>query len=203
MRLDRPAPTGAGAGPDDQPVQTVRGPRRDKRIVFDEALLPKIDAAKQYAASEIVTAAMKVYARDPRVVSIDADLATTSGLEAGVARSISGAPQSASRSEHAAHRRGVRGAGPSHVGQHVLSVLRLEGHAPHRRRPSGASRDDCGGGWLAERGHGLDMTMLATAADFETRTNGATHMGNDDVTVFDGLAHIRISTSRARSRCCR
>ena len=28
---------------------------------------------------------MKVFARDPRVVSIDSDLATTSGLEAGVA----------------------------------------------------------------------------------------------------------------------
>ena len=41
--------------------------------------------AKQYAASDVVTLAMKVFARDPRVVSIDADLATTSGLEAGVA----------------------------------------------------------------------------------------------------------------------
>src|SRR4029453_13617472 len=41
-------------------------------------------------------------------------------------------------------------------------------------------------------GHGLDLTMLATAADFETRTNGATHMGNDDATVFDGLAHVKI-----------
>jgi len=41
-------------------------------------------------------------------------------------------------------------------------------------------------------GHGLDLTMLATAANFETRTNGATHMGNDDNTVFDGLAHLKI-----------
>jgi len=38
-------------------------------------------------------------------------------------------------------------------------------------------------GWL-DKGHGLDLTMLATAADFETRTNGATHMGNDDAIVF-------------------
>jgi hypothetical protein len=28
-------------------------------------------------------------------------------------------------------------------------------------------------GWLSE-GHGLDLTMLATAANLETRTNGAT-----------------------------
>jgi transketolase C-terminal domain/subunit len=46
-------------------------------------------------------------------------------------------------------------------------------------------------GWLSE-GHGLDLTMLATGPNFETRTNGATHMGNDDITVFDGIAHLKI-----------
>ena len=46
-------------------------------------------------------------------------------------------------------------------------------------------------GWLSD-GHGLDLTMLATAANFETRTNGATHMGNDDSTIFDGMAHLKI-----------
>src|SRR5258707_12565526 len=46
-------------------------------------------------------------------------------------------------------------------------------------------------GWLSE-GHGLDLTMLATAANFETRTNGATNMGNDDATIFDGLGHLTI-----------
>ena len=46
-------------------------------------------------------------------------------------------------------------------------------------------------GWLSE-GHGLDLTMLATAANFETRTNGATHMGNDDNLTFDAVAHLKI-----------
>jgi transketolase C-terminal domain/subunit len=46
-------------------------------------------------------------------------------------------------------------------------------------------------GWLSD-GHGLDLTLLATAANFETRTNGATHMGNDDSTTFDAVAHLRI-----------
>jgi hypothetical protein len=36
------------------------------------------------------------------------------------------------------------------------------------------------------------LTMLATAADFETRTNGATHMGNDDSLTFDAVAHLNI-----------
>jgi transketolase C-terminal domain/subunit len=34
--------------------------------------------------------------------------------------------------------------------------------------------------------------MLATGANFETRTNGATHMGNDDSLVFDAIAHLKI-----------
>jgi transketolase C-terminal domain/subunit len=46
-------------------------------------------------------------------------------------------------------------------------------------------------GWLGD-GHGLDLVMLATAANFETRTNGATHMANDDNTIFDGMAHLKI-----------
>jgi transketolase len=29
-------------------------------------------------------------------------------------------------------------------------------------------------------------------ANFETRTNGATHMGNDDITIFDGMGHLKI-----------
>jgi transketolase C-terminal domain/subunit len=46
-------------------------------------------------------------------------------------------------------------------------------------------------GWLSE-GHGLDYTMLATAADLETQSNGATHMGNDDVLVMNETAHVKI-----------
>jgi transketolase len=46
-------------------------------------------------------------------------------------------------------------------------------------------------GWLSE-GHGLDITMLATASNFETRTNGATHMANDDNLVFDAIGHLKI-----------
>ena len=67
------------------PVALKRVPPRNKKIHYDASLLPRIDRAKEYAASDIVTAAMKVFARDPAVVSIDSDLASTSGLEAGVA----------------------------------------------------------------------------------------------------------------------
>src|SRR3984893_13995825 len=67
------------------PVLTKRVPVPEKKIQYDATLLPRIDRAKEYSASDIVTAAMKIFANDPRVVSIDSDLATTSGLEAGVA----------------------------------------------------------------------------------------------------------------------
>jgi transketolase C-terminal domain/subunit len=46
-------------------------------------------------------------------------------------------------------------------------------------------------GWLSE-GHGLDYTMVATAADLETQSNGATHMGNDDVMLFNEVAQLKI-----------
>ena len=51
------------------PCMTTRVPPRNKRIQYDAAQLPRSIAPKQYAASDIVTAAMKVFARDPRVVS--------------------------------------------------------------------------------------------------------------------------------------
>jgi len=66
-------------------------------------------------------------------------------------------------------------------------VLRRLSVGHQERLEAIAARD----GWLSE-GHGLDLTFLATGPDFETRTNGATHMGNDDITMFDGSAHLRI-----------
>ena len=176
------------------PVVTRRAPPRDKRIAYDAALLPKLDPLKQYAASDVVTAAMKVFARDPRVVSVDADLATTSGLEAGVA----------AVDQRRALNVGVAEANMSCIGEAFAAlgyqtwvstfcpfydwkVLRRVAVGHQERLETMAAQD----GWLSD-GHGLDLTMLATAANLETRTNGATHMGNDDCTLFDALAHLKI-----------
>jgi transketolase len=175
-------------------VQTVRAPRRNKKIAYDPALLPAIDPKKEYAASDIVTASMKVFARDPSVVSIDSDLATTSGLEAGVA----------AVDQRRALNVGVAEANMMGIGEAFAilgcqtwistfcpffdwKVMRRIAVGHQERLEAMAAAD----GWLSE-GHGLDLTMLATAANFETRTNGATHMGNDDCTIFDGMAHLQI-----------
>jgi transketolase len=176
------------------PVLTRRAPPRDKKIRYNPSSLPKLDKTKEYAASDIVTAAMKVFARDTRVVSIDSDLATTSGLEAGVA----------AVDQNRALNAGVAEANMSLLGEAFAAlgcntwvstfcpffdwkVLRRTA-VGHQERLEAMEAPD---GWLSE-GHGLDLTMLATAANFETRTNGATHMGNDDNLVFDAIAHLKI-----------
>ncbi|MEP6716368.1 MAG: transketolase C-terminal domain-containing protein [Terriglobia bacterium] len=176
------------------PVLTRRAAPRDKKIRYNASALPKIDTKKGYAASDIVTAAMKVFARDTRVVSIDADLGTTSGLEAGV-----GAVD-----QNRALNVGVAEANMNLIGEGLAAlgcntwvstfcpffdwkVLRRIAVGQQERLEAIAAED----GWLSE-GHGLDLTMLATAANFETRTNGATHMGNDDNVLFDAIAHLQI-----------
>jgi transketolase len=176
------------------PVLTTRVPVRNKRIAYDAAHLPRIDAGKEYAASDIVTAAMKIFAKDPHVVSIDADLASTSGLEAGIA----------AVDQSRALNVGVAEANMMLIGEAFAAlgnntwvstfcpffdwkVLRRIAVGAQERREAIDARD----GWLSE-GHGLDLTFLATAANFETRTNGATHMGNDDSTTFDAVGQLKI-----------
>jgi transketolase len=176
------------------PVLTKPVPPRDKRVHYEASLLPQLDPKKEYAASDIVTAAMKVFARDPSIVSIDADLGSTSGLQPGV-----GAVD-----QTRALNTGVAEANMMNIGE-AFAVL---GHnvwvstfCPFfnwqvlRRIAVGYQERletmRAGNGWLTE-GHGLDLNFLATAPNFETRVNGATHMGNDDSLFFDAMAHLKI-----------
>jgi len=175
-------------------VLTTRVPARDKSIRYDPAQLPKIDPKKSYSAAEIVTASMKVFARDNRIISIDSDLGTTSGLEAGVA----------AVDQQRALNVGVAEANMMLIGEAFAALGRnvwVSTFCPFfnwqvlRRIAVGHQERleaiESPGGWLSE-GHGLDLTFLATAANFETRTNGATHMGNDDITTFDAVGHLKI-----------
>jgi len=176
------------------PVLTRRAPRRDKKIQYDAAHLPRIDKTKEYAAADIVTGAMKVFAKDPSVVSIDSDLASTSGLEAGVA----------AVDQRRALNAGVAEANMMLIGEAFAALgcnTWISTFCPFfdwkvMRRVAVGHQErleaiEASNGWLSE-GHGLDLTMLATASNFETRTNGATHMGNDDIIVFDAIGHVKI-----------
>src|SRR5665213_1591454 len=137
---------------------------------------------------------MKVFAQDASIVSIDSDLSSTSGLQAGVA----------AVDQRRALNVGVAEANMMLIGEAFAAlgsntwvstfcpffnwqVLRRIAVGQQERLEAMAASD----GWLSE-GHGLDITFLATAANFETRTNGATHMGNDDITTFDAVAHLKI-----------
>jgi len=167
---------------------------RDKRVVYDEKALPTLDDAKEYSASSVIGMAMRVFAKDPRVVSIDADLASTSGLQGGVGFV----------DQERALNVGVAEANMMNIGEAYAAtghnvwvstfcpffdwkVLRRIAIGQQERYQTMNTE----GGWLTG-GHGLDLTFVATAPNFETKTNGATHMGNDDVTIFDGMAHLKI-----------
>jgi transketolase len=176
------------------PVLTRRVPKRDKKIAYNPDQLQKLDPKKPYSAAAIITSAMKVFARDSRVVSIDSDLGSTSGLEAGVA----------AVDQQRAMNVGVAEANMMLIGEAFAAlgsnvwvstfcpffnwqVIRRTAVGQQERLEAMHAED----GWLSE-GHGLDLTYLATAANFETRTNGATHMGNDDITTFEAVGQLKI-----------
>ncbi|NJD02896.1 MAG: transketolase [Ruminiclostridium sp.] len=166
---------------------------KDKRINYKIDLLPEIDSNKEYSASDIIEKAMKVFAVDKRVVSIDSDLSSASGLMAGIS----------SVDRERALNAGIAEANMMSMGEAFAvcgynvwvstfcpffdwKVLRRIAVGYQERLEAIKEKT-----WLSE-GHGLDMTFLATAANLDTRENGATHMGNDDIMVFDEIAHLKI-----------
>jgi transketolase len=171
-----------------------RAPRRSKKIQYDASQLPKLDRLKEYSASSVVTMAMKVFAQDSKVISIDADLGTTSGLEAGVgyvdmsrALNVGVAEANMMCIAEACAALGYNTWASTFCPFFDWRVLRRIAIGYQERIETIQMKD----GWLSD-GHGLDITFLATAPNFETKTNGATHMGNDDIQVFDGIAHLKI-----------
>jgi transketolase len=142
----------------------------------------------------VIELSMKAFAQDERVFSVDSDLASTSGLQAGVG----------SVDKYRALNAGVAEANMMLLGE---AFAILGGNAwvstfcpffdwkvmrriavGYQERLEVISEKN---GWLSE-GHGLDLTMVATAADLETQSNGATHMGNDDVMLFSEVAQLKI-----------
>jgi transketolase C-terminal domain/subunit len=171
-----------------------RVPERDKTIAYGPEALPSYEEDAQVSASDVVKSCMSVFARDLRVVSVDADLGTTSGLEAGI-----GAVD-----QQRAINVGVAESNMMCVGEAYAAlgynawvstfcpffdwkVLRRIAVGAQERVESMEASD----GWLS-KGHGLDLTFLATASNFDTKVNGATHMGNDDIIVYGGIAGLKI-----------
>ncbi len=175
------------------PIKKCRSaPKRNKKIVPNS--LPSLDPAKEYTSDQVVASAMQQFARDRRVVTFDADLASTSGLEKGVS----------AVDKNRSFNVGVAEANMMCMGEAFAAlgynawvstfcpffnwnVFRRIAIGYQERMEAAADPQ----GWLSE-GHGLDLTFLATAPNFETKTNGATHMGNDDILVYGEIAHLKI-----------
>ncbi|NQT58783.1 MAG: transketolase [Bacteroidetes bacterium] len=169
-------------------------PERNKKIDYDTRKLPFFDPEQTYLACDIITSAMKVFACNERIVSIDADLSSTSGLEKGVGYI----------DKRRALNVGIAEANMMNIGEAFaalgynvwvstfcpffdIKVLRRIAVGQQERLEAIADTNN----WLSA-GHGLDLTFLATAPNFETKTNGATHMGNDDIKLINELGCVKI-----------
>ncbi len=169
-------------------------PARNKAISYDLRELPAYERGEMVAANSVVSSCMNVFAGDRRVVSVDSDLGSTSGLQGGVS----------AVDQFRGINVGIAESNMMCIGEALAAlgsnawvstfcpffdwkVLRRIAVGQQERLESIADAD----GWLSD-GHGLDLTFLATAANLDTRVNGATHMGNDDGVVFAGIAGLKI-----------
>lgn len=174
-------------------VKTQKAPERDKKINYKTDNLPSLQKGESYAAHKVIESAMKVFARDERVMSVDSDLASTSGLQAGVGF------VDKSRALNV----GVAEANMLLIGE-AFGILGanawISTFCPffdwkmmrrlavgHQERMEVIEEE----GWLSG-GHGIDLTMIAAAADLDTKANGATHMGNDDALIYHEAAHVQV-----------
>lgn len=174
-------------------VKTQKAPDRIKQIHYSHSSLPVLEKGKSYLAHKVIESAMQVFARDEHIVSVDSDLASTSGLQAGVgfvdkSRSLNVGVAEANMM--------LIGEAYAILGYNVWistfcpffdwKILRRIAVGYQERLEVIADK-----GWLS-KGHGIDLTMVATAADLDTQSNGATHMGNDDVMLLNEAAHVKI-----------
>lgn len=175
-------------------IKTRKAAPRNKKLVYPENKLPVADKAKEYAASSIVTDVMKVFAQDEKVVSLDSDLSSTSGLFDGISAVDKTRAINVGIAEVNMMCMGEAYASAGYNAWVSTFCPFFEWRALRRIAIGYQERletIESENGWLSE-GHGLDLTFLATAPNLETQTNGATHMGNDDITVFSGIAHLKI-----------
>ena len=135
---------------------------------------------------------MATLARDPRLYSVDADLANASGLFDGVSRVDRGRALNVGIAECnmlcVAEALASEGANvwvstfPPFFDQRALRRIAVS----YQERQEAIEE-----GWLNE-GHNLDITFLATSANLETGVNGATHMGNDDWNLVRQMAGVKV-----------
>ncbi|MDR1538372.1 MAG: transketolase [Clostridiales bacterium] len=167
---------------------------RIKALVYDEKKMPKLEVGKFYSVTETTASVVEVLAHDERLVSVDSDLSTTSGLAVGVSRVDENRALNAGIAE--ANMMGMA-EGFAALGCNVWTSTFcpfFDWQAMRRIAIGQQERLEViseEGGWLA-KGHGLDIAFIAAAANLDGQTNGATHMGNDDNLFFDNIGGLKI-----------
>lgn len=175
-------------------VKLGRVPKREKGLCYRKSDLPNPKPGESYQCSAIAEKVIAAMARDPMLVTLDSDMGLISGLHPGMMK-------------HAMDRALNTGIAESNMAG-VAEAFAARGYnvwastfgifydwrvirritVSQQERMEVMGEED---GWLAE-GHGLDLTMFATAADVDTTVNGATHFGIDDGNVMMQLPHIKL-----------
>jgi len=174
-------------------ARVQKAPVREKKLQYDESALPVLNINEKYTCAKVLEQTMAVLAHDPRVMSVDADLSSISGLQPGVAA----VDQSRALNVGVAEANMLALAEPFAASGWNCFVSTFctffEPRVVRRVAISYEERKETieKGGWLSE-GHNLDITMIGTASNFDTAANGATHMSNDDILMMDEMAHIKI-----------
>lgn len=175
------------------PVRVKHAAPRDKSIQYNEAALPVLSNEVKYSAFELLSKLMSLFATDERLYTVDSDLSNASGLYDGT---------------RATNRMHAVNVGIAECNMMCIAeALAAEGanvwcstftpffnwQALRRIAVSWQERQEVieSKGWLSD-GHNLDITFVGTAANLDTAVNGATHMGNDDICVYDQIAHLKI-----------
>lgn len=175
-------------------VRTQPAQPRDKALHYDKLALPAPEKGIEYMCDAVAMQAIRAFAQDERLYSLDADLSNASSLQAGVAAVDRTRGLNVGIAENLMMCMGeALAANGANVWTSTFTpffdwrAFRRIAVSQSERLEAIAQKD----GWLSE-GHGLDLTFMATAPNFETQTNGATHMGNDDANVYDEIAHLRV-----------
>lgn len=170
-----------------------RAQPRDKQLRYAKQALPGLKPEERYATYGVVKEAMRVFASDARLYTVDSDLANASGLYDGA--SVTNRAHAVNVGIAECNMMCVAEAFASEGANVFTSTFSpfFDQRALRRIAVSYQERQEAidAGSWLSE-GHNLDITFLATSANLETAVNGATHMGNDDMSLAYTIAGLKV-----------
>lgn len=174
--------------------RTGRAAARNKALHYHESDLPNPRVGEMVQCSKIAEDTVAAFSRDPKMVTLDADMGVISGLQPGMLRYAENRGVNVGIAESnmsgIAEAFAARGYNVWHSTFGIFydwRVLRRITVSQQEREEAIAKAD----GWLS-KGHELDITLFSTASNIDTAVNGATHMSIDDVLSLMQLPHLRV-----------